>query len=296
MEENIINTVTNGNLTNAVTLTLNSIMKNIFLSIDEQVYELLDNIAFIDNDIFNSIFEKIINNAGGILLICNALILGIIIFYSINYLFSHLFMSKVDSPSQFIFKLIVFSILMNSAFWLCEQIIYIISLVTKSIQNIGSNILTQEVTFSNFMFKINTELYKENFEISFISFDGIIKSFVSTGFINLMFSYSLRYIMIQVFIILSPFAFLCLINLKTEWFFKVWIKTFLSLLLEQILVVIILLLSFCFDYGVDGIISKILYVGIIYALIKTNNYMYMLFGGITTSVQSGINSLKRING
>ena len=42
--------------------------------------------------------------------------------------------------------------------------------------------------------------------------------------------------MVQVFVIISPFAFLCLINNKTEWFFKVWIKTFLSLILEQILI------------------------------------------------------------
>ena len=294
MENNIINTITDKNFTESITFTLNYIMKNIFLSIDEHVYEILDKIVFVDANMFNLIFEKIISNTKGILLISNALILGIIIFYSINYLFSHLFMSKIDSPYQFIFKLIIFSILMNSSFWICEQIIHIINLITQAIQEIGNNILGEEINFSNFIFKINTELYKENFEINFISFEGIIKSFISTGFINLMFSYSLRYVMIQVFVILSPFAFLCLINIKTEWFFKVWIKTFLSLLLEQVLIVIVLLLSFSFTYD-NNVMSKLLYVGTIYALIKTNNYMYMLFGGISTSVQSGINGLIKIN-
>ena len=33
-----------------------------------------------------------------------------------------------------------------------------------------------------------------------------------------------------------------------------------------------------------------------HALIKTNNYMYMLFGGISTSVQNNINSLRKMNG
>ena len=130
MEDNVINITTNENFTNSVTETLNYIFKSVFLSIDDNIYGLLDDITFIDSKIIeSSIFDKITNNTSGILLICNALILGVIIFYSINYLFSHLFISKVDSPSQFIFKLIVFTILMNSSFWICEQIINIISII-----------------------------------------------------------------------------------------------------------------------------------------------------------------------
>ena len=297
MEENIVNVSSNGYYTSYVSQALNDIMKNIFVSIDNNVYEILDDIAFIDDSIITTnVFNKITNNSSGILLICNALILGIIIFYSINYLFSHLLISKTDSPSQFIFKLIIFTILMNYSYWICEQILNIISIITKAIQEIGKDILEQEINFSNFIFNMNNKLYKEEFEISVMSFEGIIKSFISAGFINLIFSYSLRYVMIQVFVILSPFAFLCLINFKTEWFFKVWIKSFLSLALEQVLISIILLLSFSFEYGIDKMISKLLYVGIIYALTKTSNYMYMLFGGISTSIQTGINSLKKISG
>lgn len=296
MEDNVINITTNENFTNSVTETLNYIFKSVFLSIDDNIYGLLDDITFIDSKIIeSSIFDKITNNTSGILLICNALILGVIIFYSINYLFSHLFISKVDSPSQFIFKLIVFTILMNSSFWICEQIINIISIITQIIKSIGNNIFSKEVTFSNFIFNINTMLYKEEFEITMLSFEGIIKSFISVSFINLVFTHSLRYIMIQIFVIISPFAFLCLINIKTEWFFKIWIKTFLSLLLEQILVVLILLVAFTLESGIDEKISKILYIGIMYALTKTNNYMYMLFGGISTNIQNNINTLKKIN-
>ena len=296
MEDNVINITTNENFTNSVTETLNYIFKSVFLSIDDNIYRLLDDITFIDSKIIeSSIFDKITNNTSGILLICNALILGVIIFYSINYLFSHLFISKVDSPSQFIFKLIVFTILMNSSFWICEQIINIISIITQIIKSIGNNIFSKEITFSNFIFNINTMLYKEEFEITMLSFEGIIKSFISVSFINLVFTHSLRYIMIQIFVIISPFAFLCLINIKTEWFFKIWIKTFLSLLLEQILVVLILLVAFTLESGIDEKISKILYIGIMYALTKTNNYMYMLFGGISTNIQNNINTLKKIN-
>ena len=296
MEENVVNTTVNTNFTGSVLDTFNHIFRTVFLSIDDTIYSLLDELAFIKENILeNDLFEKLIDKTSGILLICNALILGVIIFYSINYLFSHLFISKIDSPSQFIFKLIVFTIAMNSSFWICEQIISIVSIITEIIQDIGKSLFSEDITFSNFLQQINSKLYSGEFEINMASFDGIIKSFISVSFVNLAFSYSLRYVMVQVFVMISPFAFLCLINNKTEWFFKVWIKTFLSLILEQILIVFILLIAFSLD-GLKNDISKILYIGIMYALMKTNNYTYMMFGGISTTVQQSINNMKMLNG
>ena len=296
MEENVVNTTVNTNFTSSVTDTFNHIFRTLLLSIDDTIYSLLDELAFIKENILeNDLFEKLIDKTSGILLICNALILGVIIFYSINYLFSHLFISKIDSPSQFIFKLIVFTIAMNSSFWICEQIINIVSIITEVIQDIGKSLFSEDITFSNFLQQINSKLYSGEFEITMTSFDGIIKSFISVSFVNLAFSYSLRYVMVQVFVMISPFAFLCLINNKTEWFFKVWIKTFLSLILEQILIIFILLTAFSLD-GLKNDISKILYIGIMYALMKTNNYMYMMFGGISTTVQQSINNMKMFNG
>lgn len=296
MEENVINTVSNTISSNAVTETFNNIWRTVFLSIDDTIFSLLDDIAFIKTDILeNNLFEKI-NSNNGLLLICNSLILGIILFYAVNYLFSHLFMLKIDSPYQFIFKLIVFSIVMNSSFWLCKQIINIVSIITEIIQSFGKSMFLEDISFSKLLLNINSKLYSGDFGLTMMSFDGIIKSFISCSFVNLAFSYSLRYIMVQVFVIISPFAFLSLINSKTEWFFKVWIKTFLSLILEQILIVFILIISFSLEGEMNESISKLLYIGIMYALTKTNTYMYMLFGGISTSVQQNINNMKMFNG
>lgn len=125
--------------------------------------------------------------------------------------------------------------------------------------------------------------------ISFL-FDGIIKSFTSFGLVNLVFTYALRYIMIQIFVLISPFAFLSLITNSSEWFFKIWIKTFISLLLVQILISLVLLLSFTIDINQNSNISKILYIGIIYALIRANIYLKELFGGISTNVHAGISN------
>ena len=62
-----------------------------------------------------------------------------------------------------------------------------------------------------------------------------------------------------------------------------------------VLIVFILLIAF-FLFGLKNDISKILYIGIMYALMKTNNYMYMMFGGISTTVQQSINNMKMFNG
>ena len=127
-------------------------------------------------------------------------------------------------------------------------------------------------------------------ELNVFSFNGIVKSFTSFGLINLVFSYSLRYIMIQIFVLISPFAFLSLVSNSSEWFFKVWLKNFLSLLLVQVFVSIILLLSFSIPLTDTSSITQLLYIGIIYALSRANSYIKEIFGGISTSVNSNIST------
>lgn len=281
---------------NSIADIINELFGNIFSSIDNSIYELLDKITFIDSSIIdNTSFSKLFGDKSteGILLICNALILGIIIFYATNYLFSHLTYSKIQTPSQFIFKCVIFIGIMNESLWICSQIINIISLISSSIQYIGEQILGEEISFMNFIEKINDTIYTSSFILSITSFEGIIKSVTSIGFITLIFSYALRYIMIQIFVLLSPFVFLCLINDRTEWIFKSWIKAFISLLLEQILIALILLLAFSMEFTSNDTLSQIIYIGIIYALMKANTYMYMLFGGITTSITNNFSMFNR---
>lgn len=262
-----------------------------FSSIDNTIYSVLDEITFINNTILeNDSFKKILGESSqdGILLICNSLVLGFIIYYAINYLFSHLTYSKIDSPKQFIFKSIIFIAIMNSSLWICLEIINIISVITDGISYISQNLFGIQISFSNFIDNINKNLYIQNEAFNVFSIDGIIKSFISFGLINLVFTYSLRYIMIQIFILLSPFAFLSLISNSSESFFRAWIKVFLSLLLVQILISLILLLSFSIELTSNTNISKFLYVGIIYALSKATSYIKEIFGGISIDIKSSL--------
>lgn len=281
------------NLTQAILTSINELFSQMFSSIDNTIYGTLDNLTFINSDIIkNNSFQNILGNSAseGIILICNSLVFGLIIYYAINYLISHLTYSKIDTPKQFIFKAIIFISIMNSSLWICEQIINIVYIITSCISSIGSNLFQTDITFSNFIDSINQNLYTSGNTLNIFSFDGIIKSFTSFGLINLVFTYSLRYIMIQIFILISPFAFLSLIINSSEWFFKVWIKNFLSLLLVQILISFILLLSFSIEITSNSIISKILYIGIIYALTRANGYIKEMFGGITTTVSAGFSN------
>ncbi len=280
--------------------SINDIFSKIFSSVDNGIYDILDKITFIDSkiiekDSFIKLFGN--NSASGILLVCNSLILGIFLFYVINYLFSYITYSKVQNPLAFIFKTIIFIALMNSSLWICKLIINIVSLISGSICEIGESLFGEEISFVNFITKINDNIYISNAEgLDVTSFDGIIKTFTTVGFMSLIFSYSLRYIMIQVFVLLFPFAILCGIYDKTSWIFKSLSKAFISLLLEQVLVALILVLSFSFSLSASNELSKVLYIGIIYSLTKANTYMYMIFGGITTSITSNIGAITNRGG
>ena len=284
------------NVTEIILNSISEIFSKFFSSIDNTIYTLLDDITFITPSILqNNSFKKIIgeNNYSGILLICNSLVLGFIIYYSINYLLSHLNSSKIDSPKQFIFKSIIFISIMNSSIWICEEIISLISLITNSISDISYHFFNSAISFSTFIENLNKIIYSNNSSFDFFSFDGIIKSFISFGMINLILTFSLRYIMIQVFILISPFAFLSLLLNSSEWFFRIWLKTFLGLLLTQIFISIILLLSFSIHDAFPISMTKILYIGIIFALSKSNNYMKELFGGISTNVNMHFSSFNK---
>lgn len=281
------------NLTDIIFNSLNELFSKLFSSIDNSIYSLLDDITFITPDLLiNNSFNKIIGTSSnnGILLICNSLVFGFILYYSINYLISHLTYSKIDSPKQFIFKSIIFIAIMNSSLWICEQIINLISIITEGFSYLCNTLFDSNLSFSEFIDDINQALSLSG-DFNLFSFDGIVKSFTSIGLINLIFNNSLRYIMIQIFVLISPFAFLSLITNSSEWFFRVWLKNFISLLLVQILTALVLLLSFSISPSSNPLFSKLLYIGIIFALNKVNHYMKELFGGISTVVRSSLSEI-----
>ena len=98
--------------------------------------------------------------------------------------------------------------------------------------------------------------------------------------------------MVKVLVLLTPFAFLTLINTSSSWFFKAWLKIFLSLLFVQPFISLILLIIFSLDFSSTDVFSQILCIGSIYALIRANSYVQHFISGISTDVSQNFSFLK----
>ena len=250
------------NLTDVIIKTINSIFQTLFSSIDNSIYSFLDDIVFVDSNILSDLFmQKVFgtNSSNGILFV-NSLLVGFLLYYGIRLLYSHYIGLQIERPYQFISKIIIFGICINCSYFILEQFISINSFLSSSIREIGENIFNCNISFSELITKLNASISPEDNNFNIFSFNGIIKSFASISLLNLIFSYALRYIMLKVFILITPFAILTLINSSTSWFFKMYVRTIISLFLLQSLVSIILIVIFTFNFETTDIFSQLMYI------------------------------------
>lgn len=278
-------------ITKLIIDTINTIFKTLFSSIDNNLYAILDDITFINSDIlydknFENLFGTSVSN--GILLIANSFLLAFILYYATRYLLAHFTYTQTETPLSFIIKLILCGIAMNSSFFILELMLDLNANISLSIRNLGENLFQKNICFSELITTINTNIAIGTNSLNIFSLDGLIKSTLSISLLNLVFSYSLRYILIKVFVLLSPFAFLSLTLNKTSWFFKAWFRNLFSLLFIQIMIAIVLLILFSIDYSVNNLFSKFIYVGGIYALIKVNSFVRDFLGGVSTEVAQSV--------
>ena len=289
----------NSNVSQVIIDTINNLLSTLFSSIDNSVYDTLDNLAFINVNSLNSGFITDIfkfSTGNGIVVIANSLLLAVTIYYCFKLLYSYFTGIQIERPYQFVFKLLIFAIIINCSNFIWEALVYFPSVIAAAIREVGRDVLGQEISFSNLIQNLNSIITVENSAFNVFSFDGLIRGLVSFSFISLLFSYSLRYIMLNVLIFLTPFAFLTLINNSTSWFFKAWLKIFLSLLFVEIFISIVLLIVFALDFSDSDIVSKLLCVGSLYALIKANSYVQHFIGGISTDISANFNFLKSKGG
>ena len=283
----------NINITEIILKTINSLLESLFSSIDNNVYNILDDIIFLDSDFlkdktFESIFGTSVSN--GILYIVNAFLFGFVLYYIFRLLLSHFTYLPIENPYQFIFKLLMVSICINSSFFICEQLLTFTSLFSSSIRELGELLFHKNICFSQLVKELNSTIYIENSSFNIFSFDGIIKSFISISLLNLVFSYSFRYILLKIILLFSPFAIATLLNNSTSWFFKTWFRSILSLLCIQILVAMALLIVLSTSYENNNIISKFIYIGSLYVLIRANSIIKELLGGLSTTISQSVNN------
>ena len=281
------------NITQTIISTINTIFENILSSIDNNLYSVLDDITFISSDILtDKNFEKIFGTSAsnGILLIANSLLLGFLLYYAIRYLMSHLTYQNVEHPFSFIIKMILFGICMNFSFFIIQMFLDLNFNISLAIRNLGENLFGKNICFSELISTINTSMSINTNSINIFSIDGLIKSTLSLSLLSLVLSYSIRYITIKVFVLLSPFALLYLTLNSTSWFFKSWLRNLFSLLFIQIIVSLVLLILFSLDFSSANLLNKFIYVGGIYSLIKANSFVREFIGGVSTDVSQAVNN------
>lgn len=286
------------NIVQTITETINNLFSNLFSSIDNSLYSVLDDLLFINSDILdNKYMDKIFGSStSGLLLISNSLIVGFCIYYVFKLLLSYITFSETQRPNQFIFKLVLCAISMNFSLFIIKTIIDITSNLSLAIREVGEMVFNKNICLTSFIQEINSNIYIENTTLDLFTVAGLSKSLISIGLLNLAISYSLRYIMIKVFIFLTPFAFASLINSSTAWIFKSWFKLFLSMLALQIIVPIILLIAFSIDFNSNDMFSKLIYIGSVYSLIKANSYVREFMGGLSTDVNIGLYGVRNLIG
>ena len=283
------------NITEIIIRTINSLFENLFSSIDNNIYNLLDDITFVNSNILKDNFFKNIfgtTSQNGILLIANSLIIGMILYYLFRLLYSHFLSIEIEKPIQFLFKLIILAIVINCSFFICEQLITINSYISSSIREVGESLFKVNISFAELVKKLNSVVSISTSNFNAFSLDGIIKSFISIELLNLVFIQSLRYILIKVFILITPFAILSLISHSTSWFFKTWAKSFFSLLIIQSFISLILLIIFSINSNTSNILTKLMYIGALFAITKSNSYIKELIGGVSTNINNNFSYLK----
>lgn len=274
--------------------TINKIFSTLFSSLDKSLYFLLDKSVFVNEEILSdSFFNTIFQSSFGLPTIANAILIGFVLYYCFRLSFSQFTGNRIEKPYQFLGKVIVISICINFSTFLCEELLKINGLFTDSIRMLGKAITKQDISFNNL---ITSSIYLTNSPNNFnlFSLEGMLKSFFSIGLISLLFSYSIRYILIKLFVLLSPFALLSLVNSSTVWFFKSWMRTLFSLLFVQVFISLILVLLFSLNIKSSDLFSQISYISTIFILTKANGYIKELIGGISLDINANILNIKTL--
>lgn len=288
------NTQNTNDITQIIIDTINTIFENLFSSIDNSLYDVLDKVTFISSDILrDSNFETIFgtSSSNGILLIANSLLLGFLLYYAIRYLMAHLTFTQSELPFRFLIKLVLCGIFMNFSFSCLELFLDLNNNISLAIRSLGEHLFNKDICFSELITTINTQMAIDTNSLNLFSLDGLIKSILSVSLLSLVFSYSLRYVFVKVFILLSPFAILSLSLQNTNWFFKAWFRNLFSLLFLQIIVSLVLLILFSMDYSASNLFVKFIYVGGIYALIRANSFIREFIGGVSTQVTQSVKKI-----
>ncbi len=293
MNDSISNSV---NIVSIVIEIINTLCSNLFSSIDSNIFPLLDELVFIDKNIFSTgdKMNKLFSNSptSGVLLLANCLFTAFVLYYAARSLIANLTATQTESPPKFFMRAFLAGITMNYSLSICKFLISATNLISSFFCELGKNIFGKDISFETLISLLNNSV-SNSFDI--FSLDGILSGMLSISSFALIISFAFRYILVEVLMILSPFAILCLSTSSTESFFKSWFKCLLSLLILQIVISVMLLIPYALiRENNNSLFNKILLVGSITALLKSNQFVKEFMGGlgIGTNFQTGLAGIR----
>lgn len=274
--------------------SISSLINNLLVSVDNNVFSVLDELAFIDASTINDkYFISFFTNSFSIVSLSKALLFGVLLYYAISYLFSFLTCSNFQKPIHFLTKLFFSALLIHFSSSICEAIINFFDLLTNILRDLGVVLFSIKLSFS-LVYERISHLFLADLSspFSFFSFDGVLKSCISFGFINLLFTYAVRFIFIKILILISPFAFLSIALDQSKWIFKIWLKNFVGQLFTQLFICVILLIMFSFQNSFGETTTKLLYIATLFCLIKGSSFVKDFTSGFTSDVSTSLNNIK----
>lgn len=282
------------NIPEVLNTAISSLINNLLVSVDNNVFSVLDELVFIDTSILsNKYFINFFSNSYSMVTFAKALLFGILIYYAISYLFSFLSCNNFQKPVHFLAKFFFSAVLIHFSSSICESIIGFFDLLTQIFRDIGVSLFSFHLSFS-FVYQKFSSLFFTDLNSSFqlFSFDGILKSLVSLAFVNLLFTYYVRFVFIKMLLLASPFAFLSIALDQSKWIFKIWLKNFIGQLCVQLLICVIILIIFSFNTTFNPTITKLLYLGSIMCLIKASSFIKDFTSGFTSDITTSLSNIK----
>ncbi len=283
-------------IANAISSSFSSLVNMLLTSVDNGVFSVLDELVFINSSTINDkYFVSFFNRTFSIVSLCNALLFAFLIYYIISYFFSLFTCSNFQKPLSFVVKLFISAFLIHFSLDICGKVIEFFELLTNILRELSTFIFSTKLSFT-WLYKniLNTFFSVDLPPFQFFSFDGVLKTIISFSFINLLFTYSIRFIFIKILVLVSPFAFLSLALDQSSWIFKIWLKNFLGQLFIQLFICVILFIIFSFSTHSNPVILKLLYLASVICLIKASSFIKEFTSGFTTDVSSSFSSLKSL--
>lgn len=256
---------------------LNTTISQLYTSVTNEIFSVLDNILQIKPDILKySPLSNVLNISEGSYVF--AVIACFITLSGISFVIQRL-CSMYSGESNFnaykyILKVIIYLSIATSSIYIDKVALNILDLSTNVVMEMGEKMSGEEISFKTLSAKIKK--IEKNLDDNFLSIDGMLKGIIIFSFTNLLINLSVRYVWVIFLLLVSPLAIMLNVSETAQGIFKSWCKSIIINLSYQVIVKLILIIPITFKSD-DEMLIKIVLLGTMYILYKLGNYIQEIF-------------------